>query len=418
MAATWRLWTMTCAVIAVFAASARCGAQDVQAQINEAFRANDWPKVEQLCRQSISQNGPTESTATALANAVMRQKRCDEALKIGRDAYRLFPTVGSAAMYAHTAISAGAYSEARTILRRLKTVEKDWGGAGPWINDLVLMASTKVFRLTYTIPAEQAPKDREFWIPIPLTTVNQHLVDIKVTGAETVRTQTDVHGNNVRVVKAAGGEPVVVLLDVSIKPYNSSELMRKADGKKPGPELARYLGKTVGASPDKTIDPQAPEVQQIVKGFPAGSPVARAESMMAWVNKHLTYCPPGSPPGLDDSTDVLKRGGGHCEALTQAEVAIARACGIPARLIRGQSAVGAKIPKSTQHTILQLWISGVGWTDWDHNQRPWENRDGFIRLWTYEAANEPLVAKLWEFHGITFQALKGYKHELLSASLD
>jgi len=58
-----------------------------------------------------------------------------------------------------------------------------------------------------------------------------------------------------------------------------------------------------------------------------------------------------------------------------------RCAGIPARAVRGHSAVFPTVKHPSPHTIPQVYLSGIGWIDFDFEYPLWSARTDFVRMY-------------------------------------
>ncbi len=233
---------------------------------------------------------------------------------------------------------------------------------------------------------------------------------------EQVDERRDEYGNHLLKLRPVAGQGLTVSADVILTPFSVRGLLHQLSGEV-GPEQQPFLTASAGIHPD---DPQA---RQVAAELLEGPLVERVAGIMRWANARLEYGVPGSPPGLDESVDVLRRGGGHCEALSSAITACLRAAKVPARMIRGQSAIVGQRGVMKQHTIVSYWLPGIGWCDWDHQRPEFESRADFVRLMAYNGSGEPQVAPAFYFQGREFSGPNQYRngpylYELVGRSLD
>jgi hypothetical protein len=386
--------------------------------VQAAQRQGDYAGMERLCRAAIDQGSRDEYLLRSLSWALRRQYRSAEGLTIAIRNVELNPGVVSLSNLVEAAIDEGQLDRARNAARELLRARSHWGRHERIAVEAVQRASTKTFRLSWVVPGATLSDGAIIWAPRPMNTLNQTVLAWNATGGGMTAERQDAYGNRYAEITATGGRPITITADVRLSPFNTKSVLGRVDGTRPPAELSAFLEKSVGRDASKPIDPTATDVQGIVSRFGQVSGVAAAEKMMDWINSNLTYCPPGSPDGLDDPVQVIRRRGGHCEAISSTEVALLRACRIPARMIRGQSGVSPAKSLSGQHTIVQFWLPGVGWVDWDYFHPRWKVRDDFLRLWAYKSLGEPGHEKFWDFHRRTFQELKGYKQVLLSTHLE
>ncbi len=384
-------------------------------QMEAARDRKDYPLMERICREAIDRGHRIEYLVRSLSWSLCRQGRTEEGLRWAESNWTWNPSGASLVNYIDAALDDGQIASAQKAAKHLLSNRAHWGpNEAPSAEDAVHRASSKVFRLVWKAPSK---KGEALAIPKPMNTLNQTLISWSATGCADQTEQVDKYGTPyVRAV--ADGDVIEVAAEVKLSPYSLKPLLKKAGAKSKGPGMDQFLSSKLAPKPSYELDPNLPQVQDVVRDFPKASAVQAAERMMEWINSNFTFVPPGSPPGIDKPAEVIERKGGHCEAITSVEVCLLRACGVPARMIRGQSAVRTDMSKSTQHTIIQFHLDGIGWVDWDYFKPKWKSRDDFVRLWVYNSIEDPETAPLSDFFGRAFQELKGYKHQLVRTTLD
>ena len=97
-------------------------------------------------------------------------------------------------------------------------------------------------------------------------------------------------------------------------------------------------------------------------GFAAGELADRAadsdlaRDVVAWVGNRIVYVPGSSGP-LDTAVDTLLAGQGVCRDFAHLAVGLARALGIPARLV---AAYAPGLSPMDFHAVVEVWVDG-GW---------------------------------------------------------
>ncbi|MBX3112805.1 MAG: transglutaminase domain-containing protein [Fimbriimonadaceae bacterium] len=378
----------------------------------------DYARMERVCREGVQRGFHDEYLVRSLGWALCRQHKTAEGLQIARLNVEWNPGVFSYANLVEAALDDGQVTLAKQTARFLVANKNHWGPGANFAQDMVNRASDKVFRLTWKVPTTNLRAGEQFWLPKPMETRNQSLVSWKVIGVYDQVEKSDKYGNRFVVARAQGNEPIIVTTEVRLSPFSVKSLLGR-QGTASSTSTEPFLAASPSRLKASTIDPKAAEVVAVTKSMGNPRGISAVIGMMNWINQNFTFCPPGSPPGADDPREVIKRRGGHCEAITSVEVSLLRASQVPARMIRGQSAVRTDTKRSTQHTILQYYLSGIGWVDWDYFIQPWQSRDDFVRLWVYNSVlEEGDVDHLADFFGRAFQELKGYRHELVKTTLD
>ena len=353
--------------------------QDINERIRQAEERKDWRTVSELHLAIIQANGYHFGNAQAVIYALSQVGKQDEAIRLAKSWCISRNEPACWASLADAYLAASKFREARTELRRFKDFQPSDPHAASYLDSLIERASVKRYELTWTLNPNETVKMRSEWFAPPQNSHNQKLIEFKVTGASIEQEGKNAEGSTIMLIKPETGVRLEARAVVEIWPTISTEEAAKSDGKFPA-SMDAYLGKSPG------IDPQDPKVQAFAASLSGKTFRQRVEAVMLHANTSLVYCPPGSPPGWDKSSDVIARGGGHCEALSMTVCAYLRAAGVPARLIRGHSAVFGKQGVMKQHTIPEYFIPGVGWRDWDHLRVPFLSRDNFVRHGSYNGA--------------------------------
>jgi hypothetical protein len=137
----------------------------------------------------------------------------------------------------------------------------------------------------------------------------------------------------------------------------------------PAPEGERYLG----------LPHLREDLGRLAREITAAarSDAERARALEGWLRRHGRYDdrPPGLPPGDPRSpVEIFLRGGmaGHCEYFATAMVVLARALGLPARLVNGfaggrENTIGGfvELTRSDAHAWVEIHYARAGWVAYD-----------------------------------------------------
>jgi len=144
----------------------------------------------------------------------------------------------------------------------------------------------------------------------------------------------------------------------------------------PGPALT-------AATP--TWPAKAPAVRERVRQIIAAhsSPSARLHALHGWVHRTIRYA--GRMGSRDGTLKVLKRGFGQCGDSADMMITLARAAGLPARLVAGWIVGGGG------HLWAEVHIVGTGWVSVDATT-PWIGVSGdYVPLMISESGPMPLM---------------------------
>lgn len=399
-------------VLLLFPSFAQRGEED----INQAVKSKRWADVERLAHEGIRHNGFHFSLGHLYVLALANQGRSQEGLAQARTWTIRINGAGGKAVLADALMSAGYYTEARNVLRDLANVRPDTQDAQNYLDGLRERGYKKTYRLTWQIGAEEAATMQEEWFAPPQDTINQRLLKLELRGVAQVDEKRDTYGNRLLKLRPLKTGPIVVTAEVQLIPLSVQEFLPRLKGSLSA-EMEKYLSASRGIVTDTD------EIRAVVQPFERETWTSRVIGVMNYANSRLTYCPPGSPPGIDSSKDAMRRGGGHCEALSSVIAACLRTTGVPARMIRGQSAIVGERGEMKQHTIVEYWLPGIGWVDWDHKMPHFEMRSNFVRLCSYNEVGDAAVAPGFYFQGREFKAAGvfrngPYQYVRIARSLD
>ena len=359
------------------------------ASLDAAYAAQDWPLVETLSYQHILRHGYSWQAAKKMVEALIHLKRSHDAVSRMAGYYAASSAPSRVVCYAHALYGHGKFEDARAIYKpHAGFVNPTSGSFNTYFQAVGWRISVKEFEVTWQLTDGTSGLHA---IALPQNSYNQQLGSYAVTGGMLLGEMNDELGNKLIGVALSGNETFRVTARVKLTPKSVRHVVAALpDNPWIGPGFP--LGVTPG------IDPTTATVNAKTQSFADETYREKISRVMLYANNVLTYTPPGSPGGLDHSEDVLLRGGGHCEGLTMAIAALMRNVGIPARMIRGQSAIWSASGEMQQHTVIQYWLPNAGWVDWDHMMDRWELRSDFIRLGSYEGAPVPQQEPLNFWH--------------------
>ncbi len=346
-------------------------ASDINEQIRQAHARNDYPMIASLHLQIIRENGFHYGNAKAVVDAYSRINEPAKALALARGWATPANYPGGEVVLADALIRNQLYADARKRLRGLSTLQPSNAQARGYLEDVRQRAAKKRYELTWQLRPDATRNLGPEWFAPPQNRPNQRLVNLTITGGRFTDQKTDSFGNEIRLVEAEKGETLTVRAIVELAPYSVRPELSKFSGEIPA-EVQEFLKASPGIEPEAK---EATEFSNTLKSLPM---VKRVEAIMEHANKVLVYGV-GSVHGFDSSTAAIARGGGHCTAISKSVVAWLRAAGVPARMIRGHSAINGTGGEMKQHTIPEYYLPGIGWRDWDHKYPVFSSRDNFVR---------------------------------------
>lgn len=189
--------------------------------------------------------------------------------------------------------------------------------------------------------------------------------DLTTDPATNPRTRRDYFGNVVHYFSVPGyhrrlairAEATVVTFESMIAPFpprGPSPLAALDDPKVRAP-LVEYLE----ASPYVPLADEIRTVARRLRASANGDGVRFLESVLGYVQGHLTYAS-GSTTVGHDALAVLRQGEGVCQDFAHLTAALARAAGVPARYVSGYVRP-AEGPGQASHAWAELYLPEHGW---------------------------------------------------------
>ncbi|WP_320033748.1 transglutaminase family protein [Halarcobacter sp.] len=219
----------------------------------------------------------------------------------------------------------------------------------------------------------------QLWVPVPLTSKYQELVDIKFDGnyekAEIVKNPYDTKVLYVKWAKSDKERVLNVTFDV-ITNQKSLDLS-KADGKEIySDEVKVFLEPTKHIPVTEKITALANDITKNAK-----TPLEKAQAIYDWTVTTMYRDNSVVGCGLGDAGKAIEEKiyGGKCTDISSVFVALLRNANIPAREVFGIRAGKSKISKvcgkadengfakitGGQHCRAEFFISGLGWVPAD-----------------------------------------------------
>lgn len=124
----------------------------------------------------------------------------------------------------------------------------------------------------------------------------------------------------------------------------------------PGGGVDEHLQQWLGAEP--LIESGAPPIISLAKKMQAASPTLTAQSIYRWVSTNVSYA--GYRAEERGALDCLLSGTGDCTEYAALVVALARASGIPGRMVGGYVTLVDAAPKPIDfHDWAELYLEGA-----------------------------------------------------------
>ncbi len=343
-----------------------------QALIDRAFQAQasqDYATAETIFRRLLRAGRTDEFIMRGLAWNLSRQWKHAEAIAASLDNNRRNPCAWSVAQVCEAYVNAGDYENGAKWLRFAKQNETAWGDARPAFESAIEVVAAKTFVVEYTLdPAVLAniaflPKG-DFLCPLPIPDLPYQTSSYEVEGALSTREETRA-GNLCLRVTPDGGRRATVRCTVRLKPMSYRSRVRDFSLTDIPSSVAPLARST------RNVEIEHPTVKALAAELKATSAITTIENICAWDHSNLKFDPRADGATLGGgSVAALKRKTGHCEGVTSGAVALLRACGVPARFVRGYGAVAGASGTPTMHTWTEFYVPGAGWIQWDGENAP------------------------------------------------
>ncbi|MFA6528726.1 MAG: S-layer homology domain-containing protein [Candidatus Gracilibacteria bacterium] len=244
--------------------------------------------------------------------------------------------------------------------------------------------------------AEKLGEEQEDIVTIPLPQTNDvyQVAEWEVVGEVDAFTVIEYDGNQVLEVQTHDGEPFVLEGYISVVGYDFDSLILNAQEMGYPDSVEKYLEET------DIYNYNDSDVANIAASLNGESRYEMIKSVMEWVNNHLRFINEGEDQMLDaQASEIINVGYGHCENLSTAIVTLLRANGIPARSIRGYGGLDEDEGTGSEHTVVEYYVTGIGWMTWDHGYEPFESRSTYVEMYHYELPKESFDQQIWGILG-------------------
>ncbi len=205
----------------------------------------------------------------------------------------------------------------------------------------------KALKLTYS--TELPYKDLvRLWIPVPMNTSYQKLVDVEVrsNASRILMTEENIYKTPILYLEFQGGsERNFAEVSFHVEIWNRDKIDWKtipANNRKIPEDVALYLKPTKHIQTDGIVKEYA---DKITKG--AKTDLEKARAIYNWVVENTFRDPKVLGCGVGDVKSMLESGyfGGKCTDINSLFVALCRASGIPAREIFGIRVLPSELSK-------------------------------------------------------------------------
>jgi hypothetical protein len=383
-------------------------------EAQSARKMDNMPQYEKLLRAASRLRRLDEWDVRALSWCVRRQGRPEEAIEIAKRNIEWYPCPESYGDLADCYADSGDFAAGRAALKAL-SIKFPSGLSNPIARGVFERICIKRFDFSWDIdvPTQRKQQPRgPIFLPLPFTNRPYQTAENKVTGGST-RIAT-VGENTFLEVSAETKGRILLQTRLNLIPVSYRRQALNAGWSFPE-STNRYL------RPSGGIDPNDPAVQELKPKLKAATYYQSLLNVLQWVNKNVKVITTGDAGG--NTSQVFQRGGGHCESRANMAVALLRACGIPARMVRGNAFILEKNDISW-HTVTEFYLPEVGWVTWDYGNTPLVSMQlGYVATFSYGGNNrdsalheaECLGPAKFQRQSLTCDFVKG---KLVAKSLD
>lgn len=333
----------------------------------------DFAGMAAAIREALKVGEGNEYAWRSLAWSLGRAGEFRESLTIARENLRrhgvcawTLAQLGDSALCMHDAkLSHWALS------RALRLRPQPTGGAAGALRDLhrrrLGMFAAKRISVTWTIEVSKTwlkTADNVVWLRLPQLRHPRQDIRFELlagaTGGRLVRSE-DVDYLRVRYNPE---QAIVIRTEALVRPdtYPIEVLERTKVAPIP-PEIAReFLGK----STDCPIDPTGPRCQKLIAELKGPTAYATIDNIMRWMRDNFTY----KENPTQDSEGLLADHFGVCHHYSVVITALARAAGIPARIVGGEvfgwsSEYDRSVVGGGSHGWVEVYLNPLGWVELD-----------------------------------------------------
>lgn len=378
---------MKLAVVWMAAALVVCpgaAASDWLQPLEKAKRQKDWARMVEICRAAADEGATDEYLLRSLSWAHRKLDQTAESWEVAQKNYQINPCLWSQLEFIESARDHSLYEEAIQMATEVNHHRQDWGELAEYCEQVIDSVSTQTYEIRWRIFGPKAGREKRV-IPIPQQDPYiQTKVEVDVEGTRRWSFKTTKEG--IKYIEATLSKPddVWVIARVTIKPHSWRPYLAKVTAEESAADFRQYLGKSEYEGNRNAIDPTGPLAKQLAQELKGANPVETAENVMNYIAENIPW--QHVPENASESSEhclELKRG--SCTPRSFAAVAILRAAGVPARVVRGYSFRGKPGPHTMPpqaHSVPEFYLPGLGWIDLDFGYKPaWAPRTNFLRMY-------------------------------------
>lgn len=198
--------------------------------------------------------------------------------------------------------------------------------------------------------------DGTLCLPVPSTDLKYQSCTYKIKGATLIK--SDISNDfELIYIKPTGTSEVTISCTITKTPYSYSSEIEKYKLQDEMPvEIQKYLEST------DRFDLTAESIKSTAKTLKGSTNLETITNIMNWINTSKTYS--AIPPTWTTVDDLIKSSTVECGTGSLTVVALARACGIPARQVWGPIDAGRDFSPENYlkgHVWFEFYLSGYGW---------------------------------------------------------
>jgi tetratricopeptide (TPR) repeat protein len=198
--------------------------------------------------------------------------------------------------------------------------------------------------------------DGTLCIPVPSTDLDYQKTIYKITNATLIKSEKD-NDFELIYIKPTGKSEVSVLCTITKIPYSYSLKIENANASEEIPvEVEKYLESSDRVNLNSDI------IKSTAKPLKSSTDLETIKNIINWVNSSKSYAK--VPPVWSAVDDIIKSKTVECATGSLAVVALARACGIPARQVWGPINAGIEYSPENYlkgHVWFEFYLRGSGW---------------------------------------------------------
>jgi len=388
--------------------------------------AGDFAGMAAAIRDALREWRGDEYAWRSLAWALGRAGEFEESLAVARENVRRngegpwsLAQLADSGLLVHDAdVVYGALSRAKRRFpnARGEAVSALRDGRKRWLG----MFGAKRISVTWTVDPQRwwiSPPDDRVWIRLPqLRHPRQDVAWEVLSGGTDPALQRSWDVDYLRL-RFRPEEPIVIRTDILVRNGTVPLATLRRTSLRNIPPRVKW--EFLGESADVPILPNGPVCQELIGQLRGASPYETIDNILRWFRDNFTY----KDNPTQDSEGLLKEhfGGGHHYSV--AVCALARAAGIPARIVGGEVFGWANendksVAGGGSHGWVEVYLNPLGWVELDglgYDTFGAIHRDigTYVRFHTVGRLRNPLIPHEYSLQGS--QAIEGKLLEVIPA---